>query len=95
VVQLLGSIIHFQQQEKSLKAFLKNNNEIISTYQSDIIKEKILARIEKIDRILNSYSKLVHQNDEILMDAAKRNLNLLAPNHIQDSFRDTINILTL
>jgi hypothetical protein len=64
-------------------------------YRPERAAEKITERINKIDTILNRKADKAIQTDDIILEAAKRNLECIPPNHRKDSFRDTINILTL
>lgn len=75
--------------------FFKNNPEIKSTYQPDVIEEKIRERIEKVDNIFSNYSEIAPNKDQILLKAAARCLNEEPPNHKKESFRDSVNIFTL
>ena len=86
---------HFNKIKKDEISFFKHNSELSSTYQADIIENNVKKRIERIDLILNSHSVKVPISEEVLKDAAYRNLQTLAPNHKKDSFRDTVNILSL
>lgn len=81
-------------QHNNFKPF-KHNIELASTYQPDSIKEKITERINKIDNILNVLSEKAPETPEIINEAGSRNLLCLAPNHFQDSYRDSVNILCL
>lgn len=75
--------------------YFRHNTELISTYQADIIVTDVDKRVKRVDVILNILSEKAPHNDDILKDAGNRNLQTFAPNHIQDSFRDTVNILSL
>ncbi|MEK6647607.1 MAG: PIN domain-containing protein [Candidatus Firestonebacteria bacterium] len=86
---------HFKKIETDNLKFFKHNTELSSTYKTEIIETNVQKRIERIDLILNSYSEKAPHNDTILKDAADRNLQTLAPNYKKDSFRDTVNILSL
>lgn len=81
-------------QKSILKPF--QNNKIINTiYQPESVEEIIKKRIERVENIFNVHSELARESEEIYTNAVKRNLECIAPNHSKDSFRDTINILTL
>jgi len=77
------------------KLSIKKNSELSSTYDSSVIPNLVQKRMNRIDSILKTFSEPALQNDSILIDSAKRSLKTLAPNHIKDSLRDTVNILTL
>jgi hypothetical protein len=91
--------IEIINQIKSInKTFLnpfKGNIALSSVYQPDVVEEIITKRIDRIEAILKTHSEIATENPAIYDAAIKRNLNCLAPNHSDDSFRDTINILTL
>ena len=87
---------------KALKSYHHNfsyqfrNNEALSSIAiSDIVEEKLTIRVQRVDNILKTYSELANESPEIIALASKRALNCLAPNHQNDSFRDTVNLLTL
>jgi len=86
---------HFKKIETDNLKFFKNNSELSSTYKEEIIEKNVQSRIERIDLILNTHSEKAPHTDPILKEAADRNLQIEAPNHRQDSFRDTVNILSL
>ena len=88
-------IAYFKKAETDNINFFKNNKELSSTYQPDIIGINVQRRIERIDLLFNAHSEKAPIDDSILKDAADRNLKTLAPNHKKDSFRDTVNILSL
>jgi hypothetical protein len=86
---------YFKRNEQENINPFKHNSEMSSTYNSVEIERIVQKRIERIDLIFSSYSEKAPFNDAILKDAAERNLKTLAPNHKKDSFRDTVNILSL
>lgn len=80
---------------RNLIALSKGNQVLSSVYQPDIVQEIIEKRVERVDSILKTYSEIALESPKIFEDSISRNLNCLAPNHSKDSFRDTVNILTL
>lgn len=80
--------------KNAINAF-KGNEELISAYQPDVVEKKITNRIDRVDTILKTLSEFASENQTIYEEAIKRNFDCIAPNHTADSFRDTINILTL
>lgn len=60
-----------------------------------MVGEIITERINRVDAILKTYSEIAKENPTVYDEAIKRNFDCEAPNHVDDSFRDTINILTL
>jgi len=73
----------------------KGNGNLISAYQPDVVEEIIAKRIDRVDAILKTHSEIAPENQIIYNEAIKRNFDCIAPNHTEDSFRDTINIFTL
>lgn len=69
--------------------------DLVSAYQPDTIEEILSKRIDRVETILKVHSEKAEENGDIYKEAIKRNFDCLAPNHINDSFRDTINILTI
>jgi hypothetical protein len=80
---------------KNALAAFRGNPEIFSAYQPDVVEEIISNRMDRVDAILKAHSEIAKENSVIYTQAIKRNFDCLAPNHTADSFRDTINILTL
>lgn len=64
-------------------------------YTPDTVDEKLTKRISRIDALLNGSAEIAEESDEIYVRAAKSNLACLAPNHTKDSFKDTVNYMTL
>lgn len=81
--------------QKNAVAQFRGNSDLTSAYQPDRIKEIITERINRVDSILYNYSEKAEENSEIYRLAIERNLSCFAPNHIKDSFKDTINIISL
>lgn len=86
---------YFQKLHQDNIILFKNNKELTSTYQPDNIDAVVRSRIERINLILNTHSVKAPYSDTILIESANRNLKTLAPSHVKDSFRDTVNILSL
>jgi hypothetical protein len=86
---------YFKKKEKESINFIKHNAEFASTYNAEEIQKSVQKRIERIDKIFSTHSEKASYNDDILKEAGIRNLQTIAPNHKGDSFRDTINILSL
>lgn len=93
--KLLEIINNAKTLNKVALAPFKGTPDLFSAYQPKAIEEAILKRIERVDTILKSNSEIARENAEIYDAAVKRNFECLAPNHCKDSFRDTINILTI
>lgn len=79
---------------RTISTFTRDPN-LQLAYQPEVIKEIIAKRIERIDNILKVLSEPARETKEIRDEAVDRNLNCAAPNHSKDSFRDTVNLLTL
>ncbi len=73
----------------------KGTSDLVSAYQPDTVEDTVLKRIERVETILKVHSEIAEENQVIYDDAIQRNIKCLAPNHTDDSFRDTINILTI
>jgi len=67
----------------------------LAIYNPETTKKTINNRVARIDTILRTYSEVAPQNDTIILEASKRSLGCLAPCHIKDSYRDSVNIVTL
>lgn len=80
--------------KNAISAF-KGNTNLSSAYQPDVVEDIITKRIGRVDAILKTHSEVAKENPTVYEDAIKRNFDCEAPNHTEDSFRDTINILTL
>lgn len=74
---------------------IRSNPDLASVYNPDRISELIDERLDRVDKILKNYSEQAKENKDIIDEAVKRNIMRLAPNHSKDSFRDSLNILTL
>lgn len=88
-------VAYFKKKEQDSITFMKHNTEFASTYNAEEIQKSVQQRIERIDKIFSTYSEKAPYNDDIIKEAGIRNLQTTAPNHKGDSFRDTINILSL
>ncbi|MFN9998464.1 MAG: PIN domain-containing protein, partial [bacterium] len=73
----------------------RGTSDLVSAYQPETIEEIISKRIDRVETILKVHSEIANETQTIYDDAIKRNFNCLAPNHTDDSFRDTINIFTI
>lgn len=73
----------------------KGTPEVISAYRREGVEDAITDRIARIDKILHTISEVAKETDDILIQSARRNLACMAPSHGQDSFRDTVNLLTV
>ncbi len=91
-----NDIVTFLKKKEQESIYLfKHNTELASTYNAEEIQKRVQKRIERIDSIFSTHSEKAPYNDVILNEAGLRNLQMIAPNHKQDSFRDTVNILSL
>ncbi len=88
-------VVYFKKLELESINPYKHNAEIASTYNSAAIESNVQKRIERIDVIFSIHSEKAPYDDNILIEAGKRNLNKSAPNHSKDSFRDTVNVISL
>jgi len=79
----------------ALKKPFRGNHSVDSTLVENDIDAIIDNRINRIDKILKNHSEEAKESEEIYLEAANRSIKCIAPNHDADSFRDTINILTI
>lgn len=64
-------------------------------YAPNIVEQKLSARIDRVDLLFSSIAEVASETDDIFIRAAKRSMDCIAPNHQKDSFRDTVNYMTL
>lgn len=83
-----------KKEDENLNPF-KHNTELASTYNADEIQKSVEKRIQRIDTIFSTHSEKAPHDDIILKEAGIKNLHTLPPNHKKDSFRDTVNLLSL
>nr|WP_294921842.1 PIN domain-containing protein [uncultured Flavobacterium sp.] len=88
-------VTYFKKKEKDNIYMFKHNSEMASTYKPEEIEKNVQKRIERIDLIFSLYSEKAPYDDLILIESGIRNLKKVAPNHAGDSYRDTVNILSL
>lgn len=88
-------VAYFKRKEQESINFIKHNAEIASTYNAEEIQKSVQKRIERIDTIFSTHSEKAPYDDSLLKEAGLRNLQTIAPNHKGDSYRDTVNILSL
>ena len=88
-------VAYFKKKEQENIHPFKHNTELASTYNAEEVEKRVQKRIERIDKIFSTYSEKAPYDDTILKEAGLRNLQTKAPNHKGDSFRDTVNILSL
>ncbi|MBL0048157.1 MAG: DUF4935 domain-containing protein [Bacteroidetes bacterium] len=88
-------IKHIKSLNQNVISSFRGISDIVSAYQPDVVEEIITKRIERVDAIFKTHSEIAYENHDIYNDAIKRNFDCLAPNHTEDSFRDTVNIITL
>ncbi len=83
-----------KKEDENLNPF-KHNTEIASTYNADELQKSVEKRIQRIDTIFSAHSEKAPHDETILKEAGIKNLQTLPPNHKKDSFRDTVNLLSL
>jgi hypothetical protein len=88
-------VAYFRKKEQANINPFKHNTELASTYKAEEVQKSVQKRIERIDAIFSTHSEKAPYDDTILKEAGLRNLQTIAPNHKGDSFRDTVNILSL
>ncbi|SDE64777.1 hypothetical protein SAMN05216464_10887 [Mucilaginibacter pineti] len=87
---------------QALKAISKDSAEIFTSttpidtiYSPDLVESALDNRIARLDFLFKSVAEVAVENENIYVKAARRNLECLPPNHTGDSYRDTINLLSL
>lgn len=90
-----GIIDAFTSVAKLHAGLMSGTHAMDKIYTTDLVEKALSMRIDRLDLLFSSKAEIAKESDAIYLEAAKRNLDFIAPNHIQDSFRDTVNILTL
>lgn len=85
----------FKIKQSELNSLMSAPNPMNEFYKPERVRQKLEERIVRIDAILGLKAEKAMHTDAIFIEASKRNLACIAPNHKKDSFRDTVNILTL
>jgi hypothetical protein len=80
---------------KTIISSFRGTSDLVTAYQPDTVQEEVSKRIDRVEAILKTHSEIAKESQPIYDEAIKRNFDCKAPNHADDSFRDTINILTL
>lgn len=93
IEEIVGSIKGLSKNQ-SIQPF-QSDPTITARYETENIREVVRKRMERVEAILKGHSEIAPESTAIIEEAAQRNLDCLAPNHSGDSFRDTINILSL
>jgi len=88
-------LLGLKRMDEHFAAPFKANTGLNSVYQPDRIEDILIKRIERLDRMFKTIAINADQEDAIIAEAVKRNLDCIAPNTTKDSFRDTVNILHL
>jgi hypothetical protein len=96
---------HKNNKKEFVKAILRDLHDVVtaftgvspldSIYTAENIEQVIAMRIQRVDQLFKTIAEVAQETDGIYLRAAKRNLAQLPPNHIQDSFRDTVNYMTI
>jgi hypothetical protein len=79
---------------QSGRELFKNHSALSSFYDPDQYENFVRGRVQRIDKLFAS-CEIAHTTDEVMIKAGKRSLECLAPNHTGDSFRDSVNIISL
>lgn len=85
----------FKERDSLIGNLMSAQHNLREMYDPDNVNAAIEKRILRLDHMFSNFAIVAKESDAIYLEAAKRNLDCIAPNHAQDSFRDTINILTL
>jgi hypothetical protein len=91
----IAAIDELQKSRGEHFVMFKGAVEMQTLSTADEITQVVEERVRRIDYVLNSIAELAPESDEIYLKASKRNLERIAPNHDADSFRDTVNLLTV
>jgi len=89
VLQVLNNI------SKESRGLFAATSPIDSLYAPDVVETALDNRIARVDFLFKSVAEVATENDDIYVRAAKRNLLCQPPNHSGDSYRDTVNLLSL
>jgi hypothetical protein len=79
---------------QSGRELFKNHSALSSFYDPDQYENFVRGRVQRIDKLFAS-CEIAHTTDEVMIKAGKRSLERLAPNHTDDSFRDSVNVISL
>lgn len=85
----------FKSANSSLTNLMSAAHPMKAIYAPSKVEDVLNQRIDRVTMILSQKADIALANDAIYIESAKRNLQCLAPNHDKDSFRDTVNILSL
>ncbi|RZJ92495.1 MAG: hypothetical protein EOO20_01630 [Chryseobacterium sp.] len=85
----------FTQLDKQVSNIMSAAHPMDSPYKPDKVEVALQLRIDRIDAMFSTIAEVAKETEDIFLTAAKRNLACLAPNHSGDSYRDTVNYLTL
>lgn len=87
---------HKALQNSLIKPLIGNNSTIADSISKNNEVEKIIqSRLDRLEMIFKIHTKTAEESKNILLEAANLNLNCIPPNHIKDSYRDSVNLLTL
>lgn len=85
----------FKEKKREIAGMMSAVHQLDNMYEPDKVEASIHNRMSRIDMLFSNKAIIAKESDEIYLEATKRNLNCSPPNHAKDSFRDTINLLTL
>jgi len=85
----------FKAKDREIGNLMSAEHSLRSSYSHDKVEESLNKRIERMEKLFTSHILIATESNDIFMEAAKRNLDCVAPNHKKDSFRDTVNILAI
>ena len=91
-IKQFDAIVNAHQQ---LYSELKFHSSEVKYTDINWLRGEIQKRIDRIDYILKQLSEEAKETDEILQEASKRSLFCQPPCHRKDSYRDTVNILSI
>lgn len=85
----------FKSKEREIGTIMSGRHSLTNGNLLDKMEEILDKRIDRLEKLFTTNISVAPETNDIYIDAAKRNFNCIAPNHIKDSFRDTVNILTI
>jgi hypothetical protein len=77
------------------KGVFSTMSDLDEIYKKENVEAVIDQRIDSVDHLLQLGAELAEESDDLYLKASKRTLLRIAPNHIKDSFLDTVNYMAV
>lgn len=74
---------------------VRPNSTLSALYEPSSVEVAVEQRCQRLEAAFNFRFLIARENDVIYKEAVTRNLATLAPSHSKDSFRDTLNIVSI